>query len=97
MGTREAQAVRMGPWHAYRDHPTDALKLFRIEQDPACTEDVAGQYPEVARRVEQIMTEAHKPSQWFHEPGESKESLGAKRQKAKQHPLPPSRMANQTE
>jgi arylsulfatase A-like enzyme len=95
LGTREAQAVRMGPWHAYRDRPTKPIHLFRIETDPGCTRDLATREPGVVRRVERILATAHAPSEWYHEPGESRESLDAKRQRAKKHPLPPSRRANE--
>jgi len=79
---QHGQAVRMGPWHAYRPHPDKPTELFRIEDDPACEHDLAPQHPEIVRKIEAIFVREHTDSQWFRNPGETNAQYQAKREKA---------------
>jgi arylsulfatase A-like enzyme len=80
--SRHAQSIRMDQWWAYREHPSKAIKLYDITEDFACMNDLAESNPEIIRRVRQIFAEAHIDSEWYVNPGESKEQISAKRDKA---------------
>ena len=77
-----AQAVRMGPWHAYRPHPDRPTELFRIDDDPGCQHDLAARHPQIVGKVEAIFTREHVDSRWFRNPGETNAEYQAKRAKA---------------
>ena len=79
---RDEQAVRTGPWKAYRPHPGKPLELFLIEEDTYCDRNLAGFYPGVVRRIEAIMREARVDHPWYHNPGETKQQFEAKKKKA---------------
>ena len=81
---RNEQAVRMGPWKAYREHPAKPTELFLIEEDTFCERNLAEFYPEIVKSVEQAMTESSIPHPWYHNPGETDADDKAKRQKAKE-------------
>jgi arylsulfatase A-like enzyme len=90
-----AQAARFGPWYAVREHPDKPVHLFDVEKDPACEKDRAAERPELIERARAIFVEAHAPSQWYRNPGQSEESFRAKQQlAAKQGTLQPSTRAN---
>jgi arylsulfatase A-like enzyme len=56
------QAARQGRWKAVRDSIGGGpLQLYDLEADPGESTDVAGQHPDVARRMEGLMDEAHRP------------------------------------
>jgi len=80
--SRHAQSIRMDQWWAYRDHPSKPIKLYDVTEDLACNNDLAEDNPEVIDRIRQIFTEAHVDSEWYVNPGESKEQTSAKRVKA---------------
>jgi arylsulfatase A-like enzyme len=76
------QAVRMGPWHAFRRHPSEPVELYKIEEDPQCKKNLAPQNKEIVNRINKIFKEAHEDSEWYVNPGESKEQIQEKRQSA---------------
>ena len=78
-----AQAVRMGPWYAYRSHPNKPTALYHIDTDVGCSHDVADQHPEIVGRVERVFQEAHEDSQWYINPGESRARTDEKREEAR--------------
>jgi arylsulfatase A-like enzyme len=77
-----AQSARRGPWWASRDNPAEPVQLFRIDRDLACERDVAGDHPEVVEQFRATFHEAHAPSEWYVNPGEGKDRVAAKRQRA---------------
>jgi len=79
---RDEQAVRMGPWKAYRPHPSKPVELFLIGEDTYCDRNLAAFYPNVVRRIETIMSQARVDHPWYHNPGETKQQDQAKRNKA---------------
>lgn len=79
-----AQAVRIGSWRAYREHPSKPTELYQIEKDVASERDVAGDHPEIIQKIEAIFVEARTESLWYVNPGESQEVLAKKRQQAKE-------------
>jgi arylsulfatase len=59
------QAVRMGPWKAYRMASTGDVELYNLDTDRGETSDVAAEYSEVVSRIEAIMMEARTESELF--------------------------------
>jgi arylsulfatase A len=60
-----AQAVRMGKWKAFRASAGAPVELYDLTADPAESRDVAGEHPDVVRRIEKVLagarTEAKTP------------------------------------
>jgi arylsulfatase A-like enzyme len=80
--SRHAQSVRMDQWWAYRDHPSKPMALYDVTKDIACKNNLAKDNPDAIERIRQIFTEAHIDSEWYVNPGESKEQTSAKRENA---------------
>lgn len=80
--SRHAQSLRMDQWWAYRTHPSQALQLYDLNRDSLCQRNVADAHPEVVTRCLAIFREAHEPSQWYINPGETKEVITAKQKRA---------------
>ena len=58
-GKRLAQAVRTGDWKGYRADAGRHVELYDLKTDPAETNDVAAEHPDVVQRIETIMAAAH--------------------------------------
>ncbi len=59
------QAVRMGKWKGIRKNIFDGnmeIELYDLEKDLREEKNVAEQYPEVVKKIKQIMKEEHEPS-----------------------------------
>lgn len=59
------QAVRIGKWKGIRKNIFDGnltIELYNLDVDPEEHHDVSGQYPEVVKKVEQLMAREHEPS-----------------------------------
>ena len=78
------QAVRMGPWKAYRESPDHPLELYLLEDDVACERDLSELYPGVAREMVRIMAREHVDHPWYWNPGESREDFRRKQGRALQ-------------
>lgn len=81
---KAAQAVRLGPWRAFRSTTTDPLQLFLIEEDPLCERNLAKMHPDVVRRIEQIMQREHVDHPWYWNPGETAADFKRKQARAKE-------------
>jgi arylsulfatase A-like enzyme len=59
------RAVRMGVWKGvYRGWKKNAprkLELYNLKEDPSEQHDVSAEFPEIVKRIEGIMDEAHTP------------------------------------
>ncbi|HNY40559.1 MAG TPA: arylsulfatase [Bryobacteraceae bacterium] len=53
-----AQAVRQGDWKLVRQKPKFDLELFRLSDDPRELRNLAGQYPDVAKRMSTLFKSA---------------------------------------
>ena len=59
---RGQQAVRLDDWKGIRDSTRDGnmkIKLFNLNNDIAEKNDIAGEFPEVVKRIEEIMIKEH--------------------------------------
>ncbi len=76
------QAVRMGPWKAYRESPNQKTELYLIEEDIHGGRDLAVAYPEIVRRIEEIMADSHVDHPWYWNPSETDEDFKRKQAQA---------------
>lgn len=63
------QAVRLGPWKGIRLHvnknPNGPIELYSLERDVEEQHNIAGQHPDIVKRIEKIMREARTDSEVF--------------------------------
>lgn len=63
------QAVRKGDWKAVRlivrEDQESPIELYNLAEDPGEKNDVSSRYPDIIKEMEQIMDEAHTPSEIF--------------------------------
>ncbi len=66
------QAVRIGPWKAYRQDPESKTELYLIEEDTYGLRNLASLYPSVVQQAEEIMDTQHDPHPWYWNPNETR-------------------------
>ena len=63
------QAVRMGKWKGVRikmaKKPDAPIALFDLDIDPSEENDIAESYPEIVKKIDEIMESEHIPSETF--------------------------------
>lgn len=59
------QAVRLGNWKGVRLSPKEKIQLYNLEVDLAEENDVAGQNPDIVRKIEGILKSGRTPSEHF--------------------------------
>ncbi|UCD50249.1 MAG: arylsulfatase [Phycisphaerales bacterium] len=59
------QAVRMGPWKAFRSGASGKLELYDLETDLGETNDVADLHPDVVAKIEGYLTNARTESEFW--------------------------------
>ena len=79
---RHAQALRLGPWFAWREHPDQPVELYDTRIDVASEHDVAEDHPDVVGRVRDLFAQEHTDSEWYLNPGESDETFREKSARA---------------
>lgn len=72
------QAVRKGPWKAYRPTPDDSMELFLIEEDIQCERNLAHAYPDIVSEMARIMRRSHIDHPWYWNPRETQEDFRRK-------------------
>ena len=77
-----AQAVRLGQWFAWREHPNQPVQLWDTELDVESEHDVATEHSDIVPRVLEIFETEHVDSEWFLNPGETNETFKAKSKRA---------------
>jgi len=77
-----AQSTRFRNWFAFRKHPDDPIQLWDLSKDITCDIDVADSNPAIVKEAISIFVESHENSQWYVNPGETKEEIDIKRKKA---------------
>ena len=78
------QAVRRGPWKAYRPAPGERTELFLIEDDIRGERDLALTYPRVVAAMERTMQSEHVDHPWYWNPSETREDFDRKQELAAQ-------------
>lgn len=81
------QAVRKGPWKAYRESPEKEINLYLIEEDSYGARNLAEYYPTVVKQMEDIMDNSFTPHEWYWTPDETAEEYQKKVKKAKEEGL----------
>ena len=71
---KEEQAVRMANWYGYKNKK-GVLEVYDLEKNPEQDKDLAAEYPDVAKRIDEIMKKEHTPSDVWPSPGESDEAF----------------------
>lgn len=63
------QAVRQGKWKAVRQHamhhPNAPIELYDLSTDPSESDNIAAAHPDIVRRMEKYMKEAHVENELF--------------------------------
>jgi len=71
---KEEQAVRMSNWYGYKNKK-GKLEIYDLEKNPRQDKDLSSQYPDIAKRIDEIMNQEHTPSDVWPSPGESEEAF----------------------
>ena len=77
-GFKAEQAVRMGRWKAYREHPGRPTELYDVEADPGEQNNLAEGYPEIVAQAEELFETARVQSPIFPDPGEDRKAWKAR-------------------
>jgi arylsulfatase A len=81
---KDEQAVRQGPWFAYRSHPKQDLELYLIEEDQLINVNLASQYPQISAVMKTIIEREQVPAEWYWNPGDTQDIFNQKVKKAKE-------------
>jgi len=68
------QAVRMSNWYGYKNKE-GVLEIYDLENNPQQDRDLSAQYPDIAKRIGEIMIQEHTPSDVWPSPGETEEAF----------------------
>lgn len=68
------QAVRMSNWYGYKNKK-GVLEIYDLEKNPQQDIDLSAQYPDIAKRIGEIMNQEHTPSDVWPSPGETDEAF----------------------
>ena len=79
---RHVQAARKGRYRAFREHPSKQMEVYDIVADIGSTKDVAKTHPDLVKDFERIFRDARFDSEWYVNPGETKQQTDAKKQRA---------------
>lgn len=74
----QAEAVRVGKWFGMRENYKEPIQLWDLENDVKSKNNIADENQEIAEQLLQIMEKEHVDSEWFQNPGETKEEINAK-------------------
>lgn len=79
------EAIRMGPWKAYRKNPEAPIKLYLINEDTYCNRNIAKLYSKVINKIKKLfIVEESDPSVWYWNPTETNAEFEKKQEKARQ-------------
>lgn len=68
------QAVRMSNWYGYKNKK-GVLEIYDLEKNPQQDADLSAQYPDIAKRIGEIMNQEHTPSDVWPSPGETDDAF----------------------
>ena len=70
----EEQAVRMANWYGYKNKKGE-LEIYDLEKNPAQDIDLSAEYPDIVKKIDEIMIREHTPSDVWPSPGESEDAF----------------------
>lgn len=76
---KQNQAVRSGKWFAHKSNGKP-VELYDLISDPLQSKDLRSNFPDIIKKMEEIMLKSHSPSDVWPSPGETQEKF-AKRLK----------------
>ncbi len=79
----QEQAVRIGPWKAYRKDMRSSIQVYDIEEDSYCKNDLSAALPEIVKLAEEVMNTSHDAHMWYRDPWESDQEFKVKKDAAK--------------
>jgi arylsulfatase A-like enzyme len=63
------QAIRQGPWKGIRlnvkENRDAPIEIYNLDEDISENNNIADQHPDIVDRIDQLMEEAHEPSEVF--------------------------------
>jgi arylsulfatase A-like enzyme len=68
------QAVRMANWYGYKNREGE-LEIYDLEKNPEQNQDLASEFPDIAKKIDEIMEREHTPSDVWPSPGETEEEF----------------------
>lgn len=86
------QAVRMGKWYGYKNKK-GKLEIYDLEKNPEQNNDLSKQFPEIVKRIDEIMKTEHSPGNACPDPQETDEAF-AKRMISEGVPKRPNNVAD---
>jgi len=84
---KQTQSVRSGKWFA-RKGSGQQTELYDLISDPQQSDDISSQFPDITKKMEEIMAKSHTPSDVWPSPGETQKEF-AQRLKEKNIPERP--------
>jgi arylsulfatase A-like enzyme len=70
----EEQAVRIANWYGYKNSRGE-LEIYDLEKNPEQDQDLASEFPDIAKKIDEIMKREHTPSDVWPSPGETEEEF----------------------
>jgi len=64
----------MSNWYGYKNKE-GVLEIYDMEKNPRQDRDLSAQYPDITKRIGEIMTLEHTPSDVWPSPGETDEAF----------------------
>lgn len=89
---KQNQVVRSGKWFAHKASGKQ-VELYDLPSDPQQAQDLSSKFPDVVKKMEEIMLKSHSPSDVWPSPGETPEEF-AKRLKDNNIPERPDNVSN---
>jgi arylsulfatase A-like enzyme len=71
---KQDQAVRSGKWFAHKASGQQ-VELYDLISDPRQSIDLSTSFPDVVKKMEEIMSKSHTPSDVWPSPGETREEF----------------------
>ncbi len=82
-GSYHTQSIRMGKWWGTRNSPSQPVQLYDISKDIDCNMNLAQDNPDIVDTIEKAFIDYRTNSVWYINPGETKEEVEAKQQRAR--------------
>ena len=64
----------MGQWYGYKNKK-GVLEIYDLEKNPQQDKDLSAEFPDIAKKIDEIMRNEHTPSDVWPSPGETDEEF----------------------